>query len=150
MLDPKMMNTTKPKLRCRAFCLATSITLSLFGPSVVAADGCDVTPVPGVDLRGCFLNKRDLSNLDLSGADLRKAQMITTNLNGANLTGADLRGANMSGADLRNANFTGANLTGAFMVKAMIGKMKLTGAQLDGLTWNNMHLCAEGSIGECK
>lgn len=128
-----MLKTTKPNLRCRAICLATSIAFSLFGPSVAAADGCDVTPAPGVDMRACFLNKRDLSNLDLSGADFRKAQMITTNLNGANLTGADLRGANMSGADLRNTNFTGANLTGAFMVKAMIGKMNITGAQLDGL-----------------
>lgn len=145
-----MLKTTKPNLQCRAFCLATSIALSFFGPSVAAADGCDVTPAPGADMRACFLNKRDLSNLDLSDADLRKAQMITTNLNGTNLTGADLRGANMSGADLRNTNFTGANLTGAFMVKAMIGKMIITGAQLDGLTWNNMHQCAEGSIGECK
>ena len=103
-----MLKTAKPNLRCRAICLATSIAFSLFGPSVAAADGCDVTPAPGVDMRACFLNKRDLSNLDLSGADFRKAQMITTNLNGA-------------------------NLTGAFMVKAMIGKMNITGAQLDGL-----------------
>lgn len=119
-------------------------------PTAVFADGCDQPASPGADFSNCFLHKRDFSNADLQGADFRKAQMININLNGADMSNTDLRGANMSGADLRNVNFTGAKMNGAFIVKAMIGKMNITDAQLDGLTWNNMHKCAAGSIGECK
>lgn len=98
-----------------------------------------LTDYPGYrpDLRGCNLQRHDLSKLVLSGArldgtrlegaDLRTARLEWTDLVEARLEGADLREARLEGADLGGARLEGADLSWARLEGA-----DLSGAQLEG------------------
>ena len=61
-------------------------------------------------LRGCTLERADLSGANLEEANLSGANLEGANLHEANLSGAKLSGANLEGAHLSGANFEGANL----------------------------------------
>jgi uncharacterized protein YjbI with pentapeptide repeats len=76
------------------------------------------------DLEGAYLNKANLSGIDLGGALLWEINFPEAALTGANLREADLLRANLGGAHLNQANLTSAFLGGA----------NLSGASLDGAT----------------
>ncbi|MES9815694.1 MAG: pentapeptide repeat-containing protein [Candidatus Thiodiazotropha sp.] len=82
----------------------------------------------------------NLKDTNLMLSNLEHAHMHGVNLQNANLMFANLSGASLFDADLSGADLRGANLVGAILIKA----------KLDGATWTDGHICAEGSIGECK
>ena len=57
-----------------------------------------------------FLQRANLSKVNLDGADLRQTNLSFTTLQGASLRGTDLRGSRLYGTDLRNADLSGAQL----------------------------------------
>ena len=82
-------------------------------------------------LRGIFLDKTDLRNINLSGADLSGADFSGVNLSGADLSGANLRGARLCEVIFAEVNLSGANLKGADFNSGII-QSNLTEAILDG------------------
>lgn len=64
---------------------------------------------------------------------------------GVDWHGCDKSGYLLVGADLRNTDLTDANLFGANLSHA-----RLEGANLSRAVWVDGHVCAEGSVGECK
>ena len=57
------------------------------------------------DLRGCFFNRANLSEIDLCCARLRSADFTDADLSDAYLCGADLTNAKLGGANLKGASF---------------------------------------------
>ncbi len=100
----------------------------------------------GVDLRGAFLFKANLTGAlldcaDLRGADLRQSRLNKADLTGADLSNANLKEANLKEADLRradltNTNLVGVNLEGANLTEANLAGVNLLAAKsLRGIHW---------------
>ena len=83
-------------------------------------------------LRGIFLDKTDLRNINLSGADLSGADLSSANLSHSDLSRANLSGARMSEVILIEVDLSGANLSGADLTYSGIMQSNLTEAILDG------------------
>ena len=97
--------------------------------------------VPGADLRGVDLGKRNLAGIDLRradlrGADLRHSILRDADLRGAKLSEADLRQAHLDGADLTGARLDGADLRRALLARACFAGASLRGARLSGTAVN--------------
>ncbi len=93
--------------------------------------------VPGADLRGVDLSKRNLAGIDLrradlQGADLRRCILRDADLRGAKLDKADLRHAHLDGADLTGAGLDDADLRRALLARACFAGASLRGARLSG------------------
>lgn len=89
------------------------------------------------DLRGAYLQAKDLARINFSDVDLRfaflfRANLRSANLRGAVLTGADLIQAQLQGSDLRDAILTGTYLTRADLEQANLQGADLRGAMLRG------------------
>jgi uncharacterized protein YjbI with pentapeptide repeats len=103
-----------------------------------------------LNLSGCLLIARNLSEADLrradlfganlSGADFREANLFGANLSGANLRGANLSEADLSRANLRGADFHGADLSEANLIEADLSKADLGGANLRGADFRGADL----------
>ncbi len=89
------------------------------------------------DLRGCNLQRHDLSKLVLSGARLDGTRLEGANLSWARLEGADLSWARLEGANLSVARLEGANLSVARLEGANLSWARLEWADLFGarLEW---------------
>lgn len=101
-----------------------------------------------------YINRQDLSGIDLSGGNLHRANLsgsilLRANLSGANLSETNLRDAklqkaNLSGAVLRDSNMRGANLSGADLREANLDGADLTWAIYDSQTqWPRDFILAE-------
>ncbi|MBT5416187.1 MAG: pentapeptide repeat-containing protein, partial [Rhodospirillaceae bacterium] len=121
-----------------------AVLLLVAGP--VLAD-CTDFPAPGVDWKRCRMDRRDLTEVDLSGAHLRDTSFMRANLSGSVLSGADafrakfistvlvgaiLDGARLAEADMTKADLTGASLKGANLQRAKLFRAILRGADLTG------------------
>jgi len=112
------------------------------------------------DIRGCQLQKINLSNTDLKEAklqysnltgailekaDLNNAKLLETNLQSANLKNTNLSGAGLLESNLQFADLENANLEGAQLNEGTIfNQTNLKGAKLmnaTGLTTNQVNLC---------
>lgn len=102
---------------------------------------CSERGEPGVDWRGCFFDRQNLSAVDLTNARLR----------GASFKRADLTGANLSKAGAFRAKFVNAKMSKARLDGAQLEEADLSKADLTGATWiDGKRICAEGSIGKCR
>jgi uncharacterized protein YjbI with pentapeptide repeats len=134
------------------------------GPALA---GCTDAAAPGVDWSRCYLDGKDLRNVDLTGAWLRSASFNRADLSDSNLsevdgfrakfvsamatnarfdgarlekadlTKADLSGASFADANLRHARFFRANLRGADLTGARMRGADLLNADLSGATWTD-------------
>lgn len=86
----------------------------------------------GMDLRGAYLNRVDLSKCDLRGTDLSGVDLRGADLTEADLRGATLKKTSLSQARLYLTNFEGANLQGAFLQDAEFGNTRMEGADIRG------------------
>jgi uncharacterized protein YjbI with pentapeptide repeats len=137
--------------------------LMALAPAVRAA--CTDAPAPGVNWQRCYVDNRDLRELDLTNATLRgaflarsdfsfsdlsaidgrrakfvKATLVETvfdkaRLLGADFTKADLTGASFRDADLRRARFFRAVLRGADFTGARLKGADLLKADLSAAIW---------------
>ncbi|MFZ9738187.1 MAG: pentapeptide repeat-containing protein [Prochlorotrichaceae cyanobacterium] len=92
------------------------------------------------DLRGAYLQNKDLSRINLSDADLRFAFLFKTNFRSANLRGAVLIGADLIQAQLQGADLRDAVLTGTYLTHADLEQANLQGADLRGAMLRGAHL----------
>lgn len=134
------------------------------GPTLA---GCTDAAAPGVDWWRCYLDGKDLRNVDLTGARLRGATFARADLSDSNLskvdgfrakfvsakatnarfdgarleeadlTKVDLSGASFVDANLRHALFFRANLRGADLTGARMSGADLLNADLSGATWTD-------------
>jgi uncharacterized protein YjbI with pentapeptide repeats len=96
-------------------------------------------------LKGCCLDKLDLSDRNLSEIDLTGTSFVGANMNniklrktilkGSKFNNANLQNSDLFCAQLHNANFsksdlTGANLSNTDLTKANLSNANLTGADL--------------------
>lgn len=86
----------------------------------------------GLEWRGAYLRKIDLSGAILTSAKLHRARLSKANLAGADLSGSDLRAsyfrqANLSGANLRHANLKYAVMAGTNLDQADISNCHVYG-----------------------
>jgi uncharacterized protein YjbI with pentapeptide repeats len=123
------------------------------GPALA---GCTDAAAPGVDWSRCYLDGKDLRNVDLTGAWLRSASFNRADLSDSNLSEVDgfrakFVSAMATNAHLRHARFFRANLRGADLTGARMRGADLLNADLSGATWTDGEkVCAEGSIGQCN
>ena len=126
-------------------------------------DGRDFSGVnlAGARLKDTTFTRGNLQEANLSGADasrakfihadLRRVQFDGATLREADFTNADLRDVSLAGADLSRARLFRADLRGAGLTDARTRGADLLEANLSGATWvNGQHVCAEGSIGQCR
>ena len=92
------------------------------------------------DLRGAYLQGKDLARINLSDADLRFAFLFRANLRSANLRGAVLTGADLIQAQLQGSDLRDAILTGTYLTRADLGQANLQGADLRGAMLRGAHL----------
>jgi uncharacterized protein YjbI with pentapeptide repeats len=116
------------------------------------------------DIRGCQLQKINLSNVDLKEAklqysnltgatlekaDLNKAKLLETSLQSANLKNTNFSGAGLLESNLQFADLENANLEGAqFNEGTIFNQTNLKGAKLKdatGLTTDQVNLCQTDS-----
>lgn len=146
---------------------ALPIALAALLTAAPAWAACTDPAAPGVIWRRCYLDGRDLRNVDLTGAMLREATFQRSDLAGATLrdvdgyrakffsakmpgavldearlieadfTRADLSGAKLRGADLRNAKLVDTNLRQADLTGARLGGTDFRNADLSGATWTD-------------
>jgi len=83
-------------------------------------------------LRGAYLSKAMIENINLAGIDMTGAQFQNTFLKGANLEGSNMEDCNLKGAYLNNANLKKANLENADLRFA-----KLPGVTIENTNFNN-------------
>ena len=126
----------------------------------------DERDMPGVDLAGAKIRSSSFKRADLDkavftgaigsrakfiSAGLRDARFDGARLNEADFTKADLRGAVFKDADLRRARFFRARLEGADFTGARLRQTDFFDADLSGAVWiDGKHVCAPGSIGQCR
>jgi uncharacterized protein YjbI with pentapeptide repeats len=79
----------------------------------------------GFDLRGVYLNDKNLENANLSGANVAKNYLNNANLKNANLSEANLEEALLDGADLSGANLENANLHGTSLKRTILANANL-------------------------
>jgi len=89
------------------------------------------------NLRGAYLEGKDLTYMDLRdanfrSANLRGAKLWNANLNRADLSEAQLMDADLGHVTLREANLKNARLNGATLRKTDFYKADLSGADLSG------------------
>lgn len=77
-----------------------------------------------------YLNKADLSNVNLNEANFIGASLIKANLSAANLIGAKFFNAFLCGANLIEANLTEADFAGANLIEVNFNGANLTEANL--------------------
>ncbi len=115
---------------------------------------------PGVDMHESSLASIRLDNANLRGANLsysiiqlgsmKGANLMLANLEGAHMHGVNLQGANLMLANLQKVNLLDADLSGANLRGANLNGAILMKAKFDNAIWTDGHICAVGSIGECK
>ena len=112
-------------------------------------------------LRETSFQRSNLSGANLTRVDAYRVRFISAALKGAKLdegvfaeadfTKADLSGTSLVRADLRRARFFHASLRGADMTGAKTLGADLLNADLSGARWTDgVHICAEGSLGQCN
>lgn len=115
----------------------------------------------GAKIRSSSFKRANLERADFTGvtgsrakfisAGLRDARFDRARLNEADFTKADLRGAVFKEADLRRARFFRAQLEGADFTGARLRQADFFDADLSGAIWTDgKHVCAQGSIGQCR
>ena len=125
----------------RTISAVLAAALLVVSTSSAIAD-CTDPASPDVNWRRCYLDGRDLRNVNLQGAMLRDATFLRAKLSGADLTGvdayrakffsADLTGAKLTGADLDGADLRAACLFGADLCQAKLARANLSRADLRG------------------
>ncbi len=102
-------------------------------------------------LRGAFLFRADLSDVELALTYLERVDLSYANLQKTYLGGANLRHANLEGADLQQsdcervhlhgANLDYANLQGAYLALADLSGARLLESNMSGtdLSYANLH-----------
>lgn len=83
------------------------------------------------DIRGCQLQKINLSN-----ANLKEAKLQYSNLSGATLENADLGNAKLLETNLQSANLKSTNLSGAGLLESNLQFADLENAKLEGTQFN--------------
>ncbi len=104
----------------------------------------------GLRARNARLEKVRLDDAQLGGADLSYAVLTGASLRNVQLSGSDLHGAEMTNVDLSGADLAGANMKYAILKDALLAGTRLDSANLDKATWVDGHVCAEGSLGQCR
>jgi uncharacterized protein YjbI with pentapeptide repeats len=143
-LDDTPMNTT-----CKPEPLAQCSWARMQGAKWAGVDISDgalqAVRLDGADLSRANLARANFQIANLAGANLMAANLEAAHLHAANLQNANLMLANMTGVNLLDADLRGANLRGAKLQGAI-----LIAAKLEGATWVDGHVCATGSVGECR
>jgi uncharacterized protein YjbI with pentapeptide repeats len=139
------------------------VLLLISGHAAIAV--CTDAAEPGVNWRRCYMDGRELHNVNLEGAMLRdttfqrstmkqanmahvdgyRAKFVSATMTGvrldharlieADLTRADLTWATLVDADLRNAKFDNAILRDADLTGARLQGTDFRNADLSGATW---------------
>jgi len=115
----------------------------------------------GAKIRSSSFKRANLEKADFTGAIGSRAKFISARLahakfegarlNEADFTKADLRGAVFTNADLRRARFFRARLEGADFTGARLRQTDFFDADLSGAVWTDgKHVCAPGSVGQCR
>ena len=166
------------RMFARALLLGPAVAMALWGPALafctdpagpgVQWDRCvyDERSLVGIDLSGASLRsalfrRTDMTDAKLEGAVAYRAKFISAvlvnidfdkaSLGEADFTSADLSGASFRGADLRRTRFFRATLHGADFTGAHLRGADFFSADLSGARWTDgKHICAEGSIGQCR
>jgi uncharacterized protein YjbI with pentapeptide repeats len=110
------------------------ITGALYSDLTILPEGIDKSELiyvganadlSGFDLRGVYLNDKNLENANLSGANVAKNYLNNANLKNANLSEANLEEALLDGADLSGANLENANLHGTSLKRTILANANL-------------------------
>lgn len=102
-------------------------------------------------LHATLLQGVDAYRVRFVSADLRGAVLDQGTFAEADFTKADLTGASLKQADLRRAKFFRASLRGTDLTGAQVDRAEFLNADLSGARWTDGgHICAEGSVGQCK
>lgn len=118
---------------------------------LLATNECTYCELNNAYLGGANLHSANLSGANLTETVLKLANLTNANLHSANLTNADLGYADLGYANLTSSNLDGANMTSSKLGYADLSGANLTDADLAGATWtDDVTICKEGSIGECK
>ncbi|MBC8285500.1 MAG: pentapeptide repeat-containing protein [Nitrospinae bacterium] len=111
----------------------------------------EVPDLSKADIRGCKLQKINLSNADLKEAKLQYSNLYEANLEKADLTKAKLLETNLQSANLKNANLSGAGLLESNLQFTNLENAKLEKAQFnEGTIFNQTNIkgaLLEGATG---
>jgi uncharacterized protein YjbI with pentapeptide repeats len=114
-------------------------------PEVTAASqlvffGGSCISIPGIDLRGIYLQELTYTGIVLTRAHLEGAKFYRTKLENANLIEAHLEHSAFYQADLTGADLYFAHLDGADMKEALLDRANLSFADLDCSNLGRAHL----------
>ena len=103
--------------------------------TIIETKPCSFEKYP-VDLSGCNLYGKILTDLDLREANLSHANLFGTTLSGKDLSGANLSYAFLKKSNLDDTNLTGANLFHANLIDADVRHANLSNANMtNSILW---------------